>query len=71
MPLRGIKMATYLTEHVPGITIPAAIMARLEKGGLEAGLEIAQEQYEELRTFAAGVHIMPMNHIDVVQKIVD
>lgn len=70
MPLRGIKMATYLTEHVPGITIPKAIMERLEKGGLEAGLEIANEQYEELRTFAAGVHIMPMNHIDVVQKIV-
>ena len=70
MPLRGIKMATYLTEHVPGIIIPTPIMERLEKGGLAAGLEIAQEQYEQLRSFTAGVHIMPMNHIDVVRKIV-
>lgn len=70
MPLRGIKMATYLESNVPGISIPRRIMDRLRKGGLEAGIEIAREQYTEIRKLSAGVHIMPMNHIDVINKIV-
>ncbi len=70
LPLRGFKMASYLHNFVPGITIPDDIMERMEKGGASAGIEIAREQYEEIRKIAAGVHIMPLNHIDMVQKIV-
>lgn len=71
MPLRGIKMATYLSNNVPGISIPDEVISKLEKDGLDAGIEIAREQYKEIRKFAAGVHIMPMNHIEVVKKIIE
>jgi len=69
LPLRGIKMARYMNSFVPGISISPTIMDRVEKGGVAAGLEIAREQYQVIRTFAAGVHIMPVGHIDAIAKI--
>ncbi len=71
LPLKGFKMASYLHEKVPGITIPAPIMARMEKEGRPAGLDIAANILNELRTFAAGVHIMPLNDISAVLTILE
>lgn len=70
LPLKSLKMAQYLHEKVPGITIPPAIMKEMEEGGKAAGLRIASETVQALKDIgAAGAHIMPLNDIDAVLSI--
>lgn len=69
LPLKGPKMARYLHEKVPGITIPPKIMERMEKHGKKAGLEIARELMDSLHGISHGLHIMPLNDIDTVIQL--
>lgn len=71
IPLKSFKMATYLDNKVPGINISQTILNRMEKGGKEAGLEIAVETLEEIKKIAHGVHIMPLNDIDTVLYLIN
>ena len=71
IPLKSFKMATYLHEKVPGINLTQDILDRVEKGGKEAGTEIAIETLEQIKKIAAGVHIMPLNDIDTTLHIID
>lgn len=71
IPLKSFKMATYLHEKVPGINLTQDILDRVEKGGKEAGTEIAIETLEQIKTIASGVHIMPLNDIDTTLYIID
>lgn len=71
IPLKSFKMATYLHEKVPGISLTQDILDRVEKGGKEAGTEIAIETLEQIKTIASGVHIMPLNDIDTTLYIID
>ena len=71
IPLKSFKMATYLHEKVPGINLTQEILDRMEKGGKEAGTEIAIETLEQIKKIAAGVHIMPLNDIDTTLYIID
>ena len=70
IPLKSFKMATYLHEKVPGINLTQEILDRMEKGGKEAGTEIAIETLEQIKKIAAGVHIMPVSytHLDVYKR---
>lgn len=71
IPLKSFKMATYLHEKVPGISLTQEILNRVEKGGKEAGTEIVIETLEEIKKIASGVHIMPLNDIDTTLHIID
>ena len=71
IPLKSFKMATYLHEKVPGISLTQDILDRVEKGGKEAGTEIAIETLEQIKKIASGVHIMPLNDIDTTLHIID
>lgn len=71
LPLKSHKMALYLHEKVPGITIPPAIMDRMATGGKAAGLEIAAELVRGTKNIAHGVHIMPLNDIQTVVSLTD
>jgi 5,10-methylenetetrahydrofolate reductase len=71
LPLKSHKMALYLHEKVPGITIPTAIMDRMAAGGKTAGLEIAAELVRGTKNIAHGVHIMPLNDIQTVVALTD
>lgn len=71
LPLKSHKMALYLHEKVPGITIPQVIMARMAAGGKAAGLEIAAELVRGTKNIAHGVHIMPLNDIQTVVALTD
>lgn len=64
LPLRGYKMAKYLTEKVAGVTVPETLLQAVEKGGKEAGIAAAQSLVRELSAFAPGVHIMPLNDME-------
>ena len=71
LPLKSHKMALYLHEKVPGITIPPVIMDRMATGGKAAGLEIAAELVRGTKNIAHGVHIMPLNDIQTVVALTD
>lgn len=71
LPLKSHKMALYLHEKVPGITIPQTIMDHMAAGGKAAGLEIAAELVRGTKNIAHGVHIMPLNDIQTVVALTD
>lgn len=75
-PLRTLKMAKYLNDRIPGITIPDHIMKRMEHAGSDAsaeGIRIAVETIRRLRTKPgiSGVHIMPLGWEAAVPQIVN
>lgn len=62
MPLYSLKHAQFLDNEIPGITIPPAIMKRIEDAGEDAaqeGVRVAQELLRGLRPFAQGAYIIP------------
>ena len=64
-PLKSLKLARYLNDKIPGITIPDAIMQRLADAGdkvAEEGVKITVEAIRKLRgkKGISGVHIMPL-----------
>ncbi len=66
LPLKSYKMAQYLHEKVPGITIPPAIMEEMKQGNKATGITIARRLIKNLQQIAHGIHIMPLNDIDTV-----
>ncbi len=77
LPLYGGRHATFLHNEVPGITIPAALMKRIEQAGEaspQEGVRIAGELLDELRTVPAirGAYLMPQfNRYDLAAEVVD
>lgn len=60
IPLRSVRMANFLNEKVPGITVPARMIERLDRSGdpVETGREIALEIASGLKTQCQGIHLM-------------
>ena len=68
IPIKSVKMATYMNERVPGIDIPEALIARIsraeqsDKAGkdavVEESLDIAAQTIGEVRACCGGVHLM-------------
>jgi methionine synthase I (cobalamin-dependent)/5,10-methylenetetrahydrofolate reductase len=61
-PVRSLQLAVRLHNEVPGITVPAHVLERLENAGPDAarvGLEIGRELMEAARTRAAGIYVIP------------
>lgn len=71
LPLRSASMADYLHDKVPGIEVPEKIRQRMHQEGRDGGIAMAKELIQELRKFAIGAHIMPLNHLDIIPKILD
>ena len=73
MPLKSAKMARYVAEKVPGIVVPQAVIARMERASdpKAEGLRIALETIQSLRKVAGvrGVHLMPVNWDEAVPEI--
>ena len=75
LPLYGVRHARFLDNEVPGITIPWAIMARLERAGEKApqeGVRIAVELIEAVRPWVQGVYVMPaFSRYDLAAEVID
>lgn len=79
VPLRSLKAAQYMNEHIPGVVIPEALIRRIEAAGeskqaqQEVAFEIALEQLQWLRTLPGirGVHIMAVGWESVVPRLLD
>ena len=73
--LTSARMATYMTENVPGIFVPQALideLAAAPKGGaLAKGIEVAGRMIATLKKEAIcdGVHIMAIGREEVVPDI--
>lgn len=64
IPLKSGRSAHYMLEKVPGIVIPPAMVARMDRASDPAaeGMKVTLEIIEELRGVEglAGIHIMPV-----------
>lgn len=62
MPLYSLRHALFLHNEIPGISIPAHILKRIEDAGDDAaqeGVSIAQELLRQMRGFIQGAYIIP------------
>ncbi len=75
LPLHGIKHARFLHNEVPGISIPAAIQARVSAAGdhaPQAGVSIAIEILDQMKDSVAGAYLMPpFNRYDMAAEIIE
>jgi methylenetetrahydrofolate reductase (NADPH) len=76
VPLRSARQARSLAERLPGVTVPEAIVRRLDEAGPAAedeGLAITVEVVDRLRALegVAGVHLMGMGRDDLVRSVVE
>jgi methylenetetrahydrofolate reductase (NADPH) len=74
-PLKTLKMAQYMNDTVPGVTIPDRLLKRLEAAGdgvEEEGVQIALELIEQIKTKQGihGIHIMAVGWEEIVPRIV-
>ena len=75
-PIRSARQARYLTEHLPGVTVPVEMIHELEDAGEEAeSLGVAQcaEIVARLRELpgVAGVHVMGLGREEVVRHVIE
>ncbi len=77
-PLKSYKMALHMNE-VPGVTVPEAILKRLEAADAagnaqEEGVQVALELARKIKSFDGqgvhGLHIMPVMWEEIIPRIV-
>jgi methylenetetrahydrofolate reductase (NADPH) len=76
-PLKSLKAACYMNDHVPGVSIPPTLLKRLEAAeaagsAAEEGVQIALELIEKIRTLPAihGIHLMTVGWEEIVPRII-
>jgi methylenetetrahydrofolate reductase (NADPH) len=74
-PLKTLKMAQYMHNEVPGVTIPEKLMKRMEAakdGAEEEGVQIALELIEAVKGKQGvnGIHLMAVGWEEIVPRIV-
>jgi methylenetetrahydrofolate reductase (NADPH) len=75
-PLRSARQARYVDEHLPGVSVPAAMIAALDEAGPDAeavGVAQCLEVVVGLRALAgiAGVHVMGLGHERAVRRVIE
>jgi methylenetetrahydrofolate reductase (NADPH) len=75
-PLRSAKQARFMDEKLPGVSVPAEVVAALEAAGdqaSEVGLALATDLVGRLRRIAgiAGVHVMAMGRDETTRELVE
>ena len=75
-PIRGAEQARYLSEHLPGVTVPPELMALLEQAGPDAealGVADCVRIVDGLREIPgiAGVHVMGLGREAVVRRVIE
>jgi len=75
LPLRSVRHARFLHHEVPGITIPDAVMGRMERAGdagAAEGIAISRELISSVRSRIAGVYfIPPFDRFQVIAETLD
>ncbi|MBU1652191.1 methylenetetrahydrofolate reductase [bacterium] len=73
IPLKSAKMARYMNQNIPGITVPDQLIDRMEKAEdrIAESVAICREIIEGCRGLCHGVHVMPIGWYSIVPKIFD
>ncbi len=77
IPIKSVKMAQYMNEKVPGITVPDALISRIAEQGddreriTETSIQMSAELVDELRQIAGGLHIMAIGWEDRIPRILE
>lgn len=75
-PLRSARQARYMHEHLPGVSVPPALVAMLEEAGPDAEA-VGAGQCAELMTGlrriegVAGVHVMGLGREEAVRRVIE
>jgi methylenetetrahydrofolate reductase (NADPH) len=74
-PLKNLKMAEYMHNEVPGVTIPEKLLKRMQAAGdgaAEEGVKIALELIEAVKSKQGvnGIHLMAVGWEEIVPRIV-
>jgi methylenetetrahydrofolate reductase (NADPH) len=72
-PVRRLDIARYLRDHVPGVSLPDAVLRRLERARdvEQEGICLAAERLRDVHGMAgvAGAHIMTFGWSDGVGRV--
>lgn len=75
LPLASARHAAFLSQEVPGISIPQSILDQMEgagEKGARMGIEIAVELIQQLQDSARGIYLMPaFNRFDYAAEIIE
>jgi len=69
MPLKSLKMAKYMKDHVDGIDVPDAVISAMENG--TTGIQIACDVIKGIYGHVDGIHIMALGDVKGTNQIVD
>lgn len=76
-PLASHRNALFLENEVPGVSVPAAILRRMEKhdtkeGAMEEGILIAREIISDIGGLVAGVQVSPpFGRLDAALRVIE
>jgi methylenetetrahydrofolate reductase (NADPH) len=76
-PIRSLRMARYLNDIIPGVTVPKKVMSRFEKAREddyeEVGIETALETIGSIRQKQGihGIHLMAVGWESIVPRIIE
>ena len=75
LPLASARHAAFLSQEVPGISIPQSILDRMVDAGdkgARTGIQIAVELIQQLQQTTQGIYIMPaFNRFDYAAEIIE
>jgi homocysteine S-methyltransferase len=75
LPLYSARHASFLHNEVPGVNIPQPIQERIARAGEnapQAGVQIAIELVEQMKSWAAGIYVMPQfGRYDLAAEIIE
>ena len=75
LPLVSARHASFLHHEVPGIFIPDKAREAMEaagENGSRVGIELAVELIDHLKSWAAGIYLMPQfNRYDMIAEIIE
>jgi len=75
IPIKSVKMATYMNERIPGVDIPDALIQQIADAGddknqiARVSVEIAAKTIRELRSVSPGVHLMAIGWESYIPQI--
>jgi 5,10-methylenetetrahydrofolate reductase len=73
---RGPKTARYITQHLPGVVVPARLVELLEEAGPDAeaeGIRLTVEVVAKLKAIQgiAGIHVMGLGQMGPVRRVIE
>lgn len=75
-PLKSYKLALYLDQNIPGVSVPARILERMNNAGVKAqeeGIQITLELIERIKGKSGinGLHLMTIGWESSVSRIIN